>query len=313
MTFLQYMWLATKSLGISAVMLAKDPSGPKYAWAMFRGGIDLWVKPPAKLDLEVISVRDVPCASRVAGDGEESAPTRNLKFIVVRCSFGDDGRTGPDEGSIVDDGRTKSVEGHIAIDADRRTIDRSLTSGWLIGENHAGCSAEIGLFVVTALPMLLISPGLLAASAYYRLLERRHGMSRDGIALLAALDGKLDSETTALLADALKKDWARRQRLMNEPTFAEAKELLSRCHLVEETSTIGWWAGRGQDGTVPRELGWVDEDGNVVASAVFYGEHCSHFNVLGFPFESDGAGALAGCYRTREVLRHGEREAEETD
>ncbi|KPJ85979.1 hypothetical protein AMJ57_01145 [Parcubacteria bacterium SG8_24] len=285
---------------------------PRLIW----GGIHLWVDPPRRLRLKVDHdwdkrrAREQAEMERVTGTVPRSAraPGRSaraahqpppLKHVHLNHWY----RRG---------GKKHRSDCSVAIDLERRRIDYTYTSNWLLGREHKG-SGLIGVAVFSLPFMLPLAPFLWLANRYYGLMERRRGVSRHGWALYRAIRKQLDSATAELLLEALKNDWRHDRRMAQQVTLEEAKSILGRCHLYETTvSDERVKKSRMYAGIKPQSFHWFDGD-DQIASGRFHGEYEHHVQVFRTIFENDEADELIGYFRTREVKVYGLRRVKGPD
>lgn len=264
--------------------------------ALIGAGISLWIDAPRKVKLVV----DHDWEARRAREREAQEarygkmPRSTLRASRVR-------RLPPLKCIHMDfwypyDGKEHKATCRLAIDLEKRRIDPTYTSSWLLGHEHQG-SGAIGVALLTLPVTLLLSPFLVATNAVYRSQERRNGMSRHAAAVLEALRGQLDAETEALLTEAFRNTWRHEQAMSSRVTLEQAKALLATCDLHEEyvpkEADIG--------GTEARGFHWLDDRGEQVADGSFYGSRDHYVRVLGSHFEDADADALIGCHRSRTV------------
>ncbi len=249
-------------------------------------GIHLWVDPPRVTKLTL----DPERAHRGLGLQEPLTPYTGpvhqlppMKWIY--CTF-------PYRES---DGQLAQESCRIAIDLEKRRIDYDWSDSWMFGQEHQG-SAAIGVALISFPIMLPLSPFLLGARKYYELQEKRYGMSRHGIAILKALKGQLDSETEALLTEALKNSWTREQKFfrLRPGTLEEAKALLSQCDLHEDDVDDGEFG-------ISKNFNWFDDAGVQVAEGWFHPGGARDIDVLGTQFNNEQAEELIKCSRSHTV------------
>ena len=274
--------------------------------ALILGGIDLWVRPPRKLKLVVDHDFEARRERERQADEErdkgkpwstfnapDARPYPPLKCVHMDQHYKRDGQE-------LRSGCT------IAVNYKTRRIDHTYSSSWLLGKEHQG-SGLIGVALFSLPFMLPIAPFLWLANKYYRTMEKRRGMSCHGHALLKAVRGQIDRETEALLAEALKNDWAHDQEMVRKVTFDEAKEILELCDLREEAIDEESALERGISENT-REFHWFNDQEDMLAQGRFYDHRGEHFvEILGSTFEGVDADALAGCYRNRQVHVHGRK------
>lgn len=230
-------------------------------------GCRLWIQPPTSLTLLVKHIREE------GGNAEFLSHAR--KIIQIEYLYREDGKA-----------QSRQVD--VVIDLETRRIDDNWSTDWLFGKQHMG-SGALGLALMTLPITLPLSPLLIAANQTYQLLERARGMSRYGWTLLQALKGQLDTETEALLTDALRNTWRHERELSRRVTLEQAKAILSEGDLKE--------VGLPQH----RACHWF-KDGDEIAVGLFELGQQQYVNVLGSMFYDEEARALLGYCRTREYL-----------
>jgi hypothetical protein len=144
----------------------------------------------------------------------------------------------------------------------------------------------------------IAAPVVLTFSAYFiarelRLQsdERKHGMSRHGVALLRKLKGQLDATSEDLLTQALKNDWNRQFQVARKVDFREAEMLLSESVRTERLSL------EARNGAEVRHLSWLDTRGMLIGHMFFIDGRTFACKVCGSWFEGEEAYALASCGR----------------
>ena len=232
-------------------------------------GIDLWTDPPRRFALHVIEVH---------GD-----------------ATGDDGKVVIKLGEKVTDTAEIAPTCSVWIDLATRRIDHSRTTPRLFRHEHLG-SAVIGIALFSLPVTLPLAPVLAARSRFLRGKEKRAGMSVHGIALMETLKDQLRPKVAALLAEALRNDYAYVQKMSREVSLDEAKAILSRCTLLEEVVP----ADQAVDEVEARGFHWFDDSGDQVAQGSFYGTRDHFVYVLGSQFYDGDADELVGrCLKRR--------------
>lgn len=277
-------------------------------------GIRQWTEPPPKYELEVDHdyearrARDRQEAIDLYGEeamnGELPGIFRNLALhrpmprqhksihAIVRS---------------VDGRREEPFPVEIRIDVERRRIVGGTSGSWIF-DNRDDHNVSYAMAMMLTAPLAaVLSPYVITVRAYYRWVEKRHGMSRYGVVLLEALRGQLDAETEALLVEALKNTWVADQAASRQVSLKEAKELLGRCEL-REWRTSEERAAIWNRGHVSFGYYWFDDRGNNVARGQFCGKREHLIAVLGSDFYGTEADELVTCYRTREMLITGKKE-----
>lgn len=181
----------------------------------------------------------------------------------------------------------------IAIDLERCRVDVHRSCPDLFGPAYLG-SAGIGILIFSVPFAFVSAPLLFAVNTYHQAMERRHGMSRYGVAVMNALKGQLDAETEMLLTEALKNTWRHEQELQRKISFEDAQPFLNQHTLTEQRFPSGKlesadWHNLDQERVASA---WGDEKDNVT---VF---------VLGSTFEGEQAKKLLERFKERIIERY---------
>jgi hypothetical protein len=267
--------------------------------ALILGGIELWVRPPRRLKLTVdhdFEARREREHQELLAEGFSDAVLPHARpYPPLKCVHMDQ--------HYRRQGQEFRSGCSIAVNYKTRRIDYTYSSEWLLGKEHQG-SGMIGVALFSLPFMVPLAPFLWLASKYYRTMEKRRGLSCHGHALLKALRGQIDPETEALLTEALKNDWKHDQEMARKVTLEEAKEVLGRCDLHEDTVDEERAAEEDEPGDM-RGFHWFNDQEDQIAQGNFYEEREHFVEVLGSRFEGEAADALIGCFRSREVHIHG--------
>ena len=199
----------------------------------------------------------------------------------------------------------------IAIDLEKRRIYDQLTTDSLLSEREGAGMTDVVIATI-ALPVTLpLRPLLAAARSYYETRERQTGMSRQAIALLKALKGQLDTETTELLTEALRNTWEYTCQMNRAVTFEEAKWVLRSCKLLmRELPADLVLPSETRSPDVDGEFthDWLNADGDVVARCQTHSEQHPIIWVFGTEFDAEKYDArginireLFDCYREKDV------------
>lgn len=275
--------------------------------AMILEGIRLWVEPPrrirfivdhdweerrarerAEMDKKYGRIRDIEIPP---DKGHRLPPLKCIHmYYWIRTGF-----------------RRKKyrADTRIAVNLENRRIDRTYTDSWLLNEHHKG-SGMIGVALFSAPFMIPISPFLKLASWMYGRAEKRRGISRHGYAVFKAIHKQLDAETRDMLLEALKEDWRHKQEMRRQVSMEEAKHILSKCELFEETVTEER-AQQRYGGTL-RGFHWFKDDYQV-AHGNFHGSRGEHYvRVLGTTFKDAEADQLVDIHRTKKIHVFGQKD-----
>lgn len=159
--------------------------------------------------------------------------------------------------------------------------------------DHARGEGALGVGLLFSPFWLLVSPYGFVRRGLYQAAERRHGMSRYGIALFEELRGQLDAETEALLVTALKNDWLLDQKMSKRVSFDEAHEFLSRSRLKHRR----FGAPDNRPYGIARY--WIDDEGDIIAEMVIehQARNPAEIKIMGSRFTGKEAEDCAGYYR----------------
>jgi len=271
------------------------------------GGIFLWVRPPLRLKLRV----DNDWERRRQEENEKvfgkyyKSPSSSLNKIfpahpvppmkMIHMQFWrSDYKCWADCG--------------IAINLEKKQIEYSYSSSWLFGKEYD--ESALGVMVASLPITLPLSPIIILVGRYYRMMEKRRGLSRYSHAILKALKGQLDAETETLLITALKKEWQKDEYIARHISLKEAKQLLYQCHLYESRGTEDW---SDEESYGWQQCTWFDENGICVGFMQVRNECLDNCWVLGSHFEYEEAKLLPAYFKTRELVYHYDEKNKESE
>lgn len=171
--------------------------------------------------------------------------------------------------------------------------------------DHTG-SGMIGVVLFSLPVVVIVLPYIFAARLYYKAIEKTQKISRYDRALFLAIQDQLDPETKNILMTAIQNSWQTEQYLRTKMSFEEAKQFLSKQHLVVCTHLIKTYTNDGFLEVIQQNnLDWFDSEGNRVAS-VFYphenGDEKPYITILGSCFtQAEQIKELLECHKTMEL------------
>ena len=222
------------------------------AMRIFEGSIEWLTATPPELELEVVQDDFVSPLARTS----DTLPLRCVSlrvFSEVR-------------------GKLTSEYGQVAIDTRTRMICHDRTTPGLLRPKFRGLGDLSKLLVLT--PLFVQSRSqLLEERRKQARNEELAGISRQAARLLDALRGKLDTETEALLTEALRREWVLHLSRKKELTHTDAKHVLQLCEFVECTP-LTCRHGEFSQGAVDQEIldrfqsifHWFDFNGSCLAN-----------------------------------------------
>ena len=254
------------------------------AMRIFEGGIEWLTATPPELELEVVN------------DGPSMRASHALPLRCISLRVFSEVR-----------GKLTSEYGQIAIDTRTRMICHDRTTPGLLRPRSRALGDLSKLLVLT--PLFVQSRSqLLEERRKQARNEELAGISRQAARLLDALRGKLDTETEALLIEALRREWVLQLSRKKELTHTDAKHVLQLCAFVECTP-LACRHGEFSQGTVDQQIvdrfqsifHWFDFNGSCLANG--YQRHGHAPVIYIFRTEFSAKRGLVREYDVHDLLR----------
>ncbi len=194
--------------------------GAQFTLALGRLGIDLWGEPPRLRGKRIIVNKEatIPQGRQAEPDAEHLARSAGEPPDLLQSFH-----------FFIEPTAANEHPTPLRITINRRTgrIEWNLTTREPFRMEPLGEGALFPGLAGMALTWSAALP-LVAMHRYYRHIEKRTSLSRHAQTFLDAIKGQVDDEVYADLTLAFQKDWAYTNRKDPDPTFAEAKALLSQ-------------------------------------------------------------------------------------